>query len=463
MKKNITLSIFSLLIIHLLHAQNVGIKTTTPQSALDINGDLTLRKGTLTLPTGGSNNVDISTNKFSVYDFAGGALTGGAQIYGFTGGTDGRIITIFNNSTIAAMQIADESHPGSASSLAPNRIVTGSGNNAVIYQNGSATLRYDGQKQRWTIIGSSYTDGLSATSGSAGVWSTSGANIYNNNTGNVGIGAGIIDPLFKMDIGDRIRIRSGVGSSSAGVWLNNLTNTEPIAFMGIADNSTTGLYGNNSGWGLTMNTNTGNVGIGGTATDFKLAINSNVVQSNTNTHVLSLKGRNPVLSFFNEDNTNYGYLKMWNYAPYAPFTNGLVIGASPGYPIFFSTNNYGATMTIADNGNVGIGTTLPTHKLSVNGTIRSREVIVENINWADYVFDEQYKLKPLLEVEAFIKANKHLPNIPSAKEIEKNGLSVGETQKKMMEKIEELTLYLIESNKQIESLKKQVDDLQKIK
>jgi hypothetical protein len=146
--KNYLLFISALFFYELIYCQNVGIKTTSPQSALDINGDLTLRKATLTLPAGGSNNVDISTNKYSVYDFAGGALTGGAQIYGFTSGTDGRMITIFNNSTTAVIQIMDESHPGSASSLATNRIVTGSGNPAVIYQNGSATLRYDGQKQR---------------------------------------------------------------------------------------------------------------------------------------------------------------------------------------------------------------------------------------------------------------------------------------------------------------------------
>lgn len=160
MKKNFTLSIVAVLIINFLIAQNVGIKTTTPQSALDINGDLALRKGTLNLPAGGNNNVDISTSKYSVYDFAGGALAG-AQIYGFTGGTDGRIVTIFNNSTTGVIQLMDESNPGSGSSLPANRIVTGSGSNAIIYQSGSATLRYDGQKQRWTIISSNYTDGLS--------------------------------------------------------------------------------------------------------------------------------------------------------------------------------------------------------------------------------------------------------------------------------------------------------------
>ena len=109
-------------------------------------------------------------------------------------------------------------------------------------------------------------------------------------------------------------------------------------------------------------------------------------------------------------------------------------------------------MTIANNNNVGIGTTNPAHKLSVNGTIQSKEVIVET-GWADYVFDENYKLPSLGEVEKFIQHNNHLPNMPSAKEVEEKGLHLGDTQRRMMEKIEELTLYVIELQKEIEKLK----------
>jgi hypothetical protein len=223
MKKIILFYCLNIFCSLILHAQNIGIKTTTPQSALDINGDISLRKATLTLPAGGSNNVDISTNKYSVYDFAGGALTGGAQIFGFTGGTDGRMITIFNNSTTAAMQIMDETHPGSLSSLAANRIVTGSGNAAVIYQNGSATLRYDGQKQRWTIIGSNYTDGLSAAP--ANVWATSGSNIYNSNTGNIGVNK--TNPTERLDVNGnvnidgQIKINGSAGQANQVLMKNN--------------------------------------------------------------------------------------------------------------------------------------------------------------------------------------------------------------------------------------------------
>lgn len=94
------------------------------------------------------------------------------------------------------------------------------------------------------------------------------------------------------------------------------------------------------------------------------------------------------------------------------------------------------------------------YALAVNGNIRSKEVIVET-NWADYVFAKDYSLMPLEEVEKFINKNKHLPNIPSADELKQNGLALGEIQSKMMEKIEELTLHIIQLQKEINKLKKQ--------
>ncbi len=119
-----------------------------------------------------------------------------------------------------------------------------------------------------------------------------------------------------------------------------------------------------------------------------------------------------------------------------------------------SSNSYNRTMTYyPGSAQLGINC-LPQngYTLAVKGSIRSTEIIVET-GWADYVFDKKYKLKPLTEVEEFIKANNHLPNIPSATQIQKEGLNVGELQTRMMEKIEELTLYVIELKKEIELLK----------
>ncbi len=131
--------------------------------------------------------------------------------------------------------------------------------------------------------------------------------------------------------------------------------------------------------------------------------------------------------------------------------NTISLGTPGNMPLALYTNSANR-LFITSNGNIGIGTDSPANKLSVNGTIRSREVIVETIGWPDYVFSDTYTLPKLSDVENHILKYKHLPNIPKATDVENNGLELGEMQKKMMEKIEELTLYIIEQNKRIEEM-----------
>jgi Small-conductance mechanosensitive channel len=108
------------------------------------------------------------------------------------------------------------------------------------------------------------------------------------------------------------------------------------------------------------------------------------------------------------------------------------------------------------NGNIGISTTAPDQKLTVKGKIHAEEVIVDlNVPAADYVFAKDYSLMPLHKVEQYVKTNSHLPDVPSATEIKDKGLSMGEMQNKLLQKIEELTLYAIEQNKKIQQLEKQ--------
>ena len=108
------------------------------------------------------------------------------------------------------------------------------------------------------------------------------------------------------------------------------------------------------------------------------------------------------------------------------------------------------------NGNVGIGTPTPTEKLSVNGKIRAKEIKVETSNWPDYVFEADYKVESLATLESYIKANKHLPDVPSAKDVVANGVELGEMNKILLKKIEELTLHLIEKEKKMESQEKRL-------
>ncbi|MGN7787305.1 hypothetical protein ACTJIJ_22415 [Niabella sp. 22666] len=121
------------------------------------------------------------------------------------------------------------------------------------------------------------------------------------------------------------------------------------------------------------------------------------------------------------------------------------------------------------NGNVGIGTRNPTEKLSVKGKIRAQEIKVEadnGTNWPDYVFKKDYPLPSLAEVEKHIKEKGHLPEVPSAKEVEKEGIALGANQAVLLKKIEELTLYAIEQDKKIaeqnKAMKAQDEILQKL-
>ena len=113
-------------------------------------------------------------------------------------------------------------------------------------------------------------------------------------------------------------------------------------------------------------------------------------------------------------------------------------------------------MRITSNGNIGIGTSTPTEKLTIKGgLIASRINVKAPENIPDYVFEEDYNLRSLQEVEAYYKANKHLPGILSEEEIKKSGkVDMSEMQMKLLEKIEELTIYVVEQQKEIDALKK---------
>ncbi len=111
--------------------------------------------------------------------------------------------------------------------------------------------------------------------------------------------------------------------------------------------------------------------------------------------------------------------------------------------------------------NVGIGTTNPgSYRLAVNGNIRAKEIKVET-GWADYVFKESYDLPTLGEVEKHIKEKGHLINIPSGKEVEENGIQLGKMNKLLLEKIEELTLYVIELKKENENQQCEIELLKR--
>lgn len=140
-------------------------------------------------------------------------------------------------------------------------------------------------------------------------------------------------------------------------------------------------------------------------------------------------------------------------ASYSAVIIGPKGGLNIGYPYYYTANDLN---DLSVNGNVGIGTTdTKGFKLAVNGTIRAYEIKVES-GWADFVFKKDYKLPTLGEVKKHIEEKGTLPGVPSEAEVKANGVGLGETNALLLQKIEELTLYVIKQQEEINELKEQI-------
>ncbi len=134
-------------------------------------------------------------------------------------------------------------------------------------------------------------------------------------------------------------------------------------------------------------------------------------------------------------------------------------GSVTGGFITFCTNKDNEQVRILANGSVGIGTATPDSKLTVNGTVHATDVKADIRDWPDFVFKNNYNLPSLTEVEKHIVANGHLKGIPSANEAEEKGILLGEMNKKLLQKVEELTLYTIQQEKKIGKQEEEISEL----
>ena len=139
------------------------------------------------------------------------------------------------------------------------------------------------------------------------------------------------------------------------------------------------------------------------------------------------------------------------------------LGVKNGAPTYdLDVNGTGRfTNNLLITGKVGIKTTNPTYDLDVNGVIRGKEVRVES-GWADFVFDKDYKLPALDEVQAHIEQHKHLPGMPTAAEVKENGIGLSEATTLLVQKMEELTLYVIDLKKENERQSQRISDLEQL-
>jgi hypothetical protein len=217
-----------------------------------------------------------------------------------------------------------------------------------------------------------------------------------------------------------------------------------------------------------------------------MIVNGNVGIGTENPETkLTLHGFGPAQSFNKLLTLSNGYQSGFLNEPTISLTNGLdqnntnhycwnIGGRVAGGPGYFRISRQNGSTTdeylrILDNGKVIIGTNTPgvtnlfqNWKLAVDGLINSKEVVVTPTStWGDYVFEEGYQLPDLLELEKWIKIEKHLPEIPTAAEVKENGLQLGELQVVLVKKIEELTLLLIEQRKEIDALKIRINQTTK--
>ncbi|MDR2084568.1 MAG: hypothetical protein LBP67_06200 [Bacteroidales bacterium] len=436
---------------------NVGLGTLSPTKKLDVNGDI---KGSQLTLSGLSSN-------------------------------SGRIIKIGTGGLLTSSSISETSEGNikiaGANNESKNLEVTGdiSSNNITISSlnlNKSQVLKVGNDNKITTAV------------------------IYEYG-GNVGIGQYATDPQEKLQIGDEWTFHDGTGDKTIGrnvryapmnpnscyrikdgfVSRINFTVMGGILLQ-VGDNNSAGTSVNQ--WHGISLVNNGYVGVATADPQEQFQIGDEWTFHNGDTKYI---GRNIRNNGTDDVKIKQGVSNTLNFSSTGISLYTYDEGAAG------SIVNRTGNITLLNNGNVGIGFISPTKKLQVNGDIySSRDIWGEKIfandgigintstlpsgyklavngkiictemkvkpfaNWSDYVFEDNYKLKTLKEVEAFISENKHLPDVPSAKEVKENGIDIGEMQKILLQKIEELTLYTIEQQKQIMELNEQIKILQQL-
>lgn len=293
--------------------------------------------------------------------------------------------------------------------------------------------------------------------------------------GNVGIGTA--NPTEKLSVNGNITVKGdnariylgGPANGTFGIAFDNLNPNYGIFYTeGTPDDYVSISPNGNAKNGVMNIFGNGNVGIGTTTPQEKLDVNGNVTISGLIKIPLAsdVEHQSPSLTVtpghefkYDGEYLNYYGLGFHKYEDAGGFDGiNAYLSAYYGIDLFTGGAN---RLRISNGGNVGIGTTTPTEKLSVNGNIKAKKLIVTQTGWADYVFDKAYTLMHIDSLSTYINTHKHLPEMPTTKDVQDNGVDVGNNQTLLLKKIEELTLYIIEQHKQMAKQNEQMIQQQK--
>ncbi len=361
----------------------------------------------------------------------------------------------------------------------------------MVYDNTSNTF--------WFYNGSAWQEMIGSGSSK---WNLSNSNISSSNPGNVGIG--IANPLHKLDVMGNVRIGNDIpylrfasnnlfhhseisfDDATGNTWAKithaagalqfqtgtpaNFITMSPAGSLGIGDNNSTGRLVVDA-----MNYDYDAVVVNDQAPTIQLR------SAGVNKGFLQLSGDNVRIGTNSSNNNGYfvirnngadrvfvsptGNLHIPTGSDASLNSNGFfMLGNTNASNIIFDNNeivarnngDYSTLILQHDGGSVRIGSaTVPTgYKFAVAGKVICEEVKVKlaSSGWPDYVFDQKYNLMPLTDLKEFIETNKHLPGIPAAAVVEKEGFEMGEMQRKLLEKVEELTLHILELDQKIKEL-----------